>query len=176
MKYQMSTMQIRYALFIFSILILAGCTVAQPNNPSPTRPTTDSTSSPSPTPYQVTGSLLSLLDGTDKQCRWNGKVQDYDVSGVIFTSGMNFRAEVKTKVSFLPVTGYAVGNGQTVTAWANVAPDKKVIRDYQELTKLASQSPADNSTTDPILSQFISDQTFTCESWIVEPAAFTTPQ
>lgn len=128
---------------------------------------------PKPTPYQVTGSLLSLLNGENKECSWSAMIQDNNVQGVVYVADQKFRAEATTRISFFPVTGTAVGNGTEVTAWASIAPDQKVTYPYGDLQKMREQVQESANTQNPVLQEIMKTQEFTCKQWTPDQSKFT---
>lgn len=162
-------MRNKILLTIFTASFLAGCTSAQPSLQSSTSPQPSTTSSP--TPQMITGSILTLLGGTNKECTWTGSVEGYDIEGVVYTSDQKFRAEASTKMSIIPVTSYAVGDGSTITAWASLGITEKMTFSYADVQKVLSQS-----SNNPVIKELATDHTFTCTPWTPDPTAFTTPQ
>lgn len=64
-------------------LILTGCTASVPSIDSTQ---SHSLETPSPTPYQIEGSILNLLSGDNKKCQWSTTIQENEVQGIVYTS------------------------------------------------------------------------------------------
>lgn len=95
------------------------------------------------------------------------------------------------------VTGYAIGDGQTITAWTSLEPENKQTISYQEAKKQLETirsspiaSASQRATKKPLQSPdsaafpevpssiktLFDDQQFSCRIWEPDPTKFIIPE
>lgn len=168
--------------FLFGIVmsvVLSGCSLGNKLGLSSPTPVPSLTSSvvgtPVPSPQEIEGSLFSLLNSGDKKCTWTSTQSEQKIDGVAFVSGKKFRAEMSTKVNFLPVTVYVVGDGTNATGWASVLPGKKFNFSYAEMEAFANEATSSAKPNDPSVQEvekLMKDYKFRCETWTVDTSKF----